>query len=230
MVAIPSNHRLAERQLIHLVGPMFTIDKEGRVWRIGFIHSGRIRPCRRRRAESPTGVGYLQIRAMVGDRRVNALAHRLVWQHIHGDIPPGLAINHKNGLKSDNRPENLELATYSENLKHAHQNGLIDQRGQKNPASKLSDRQVAEIRNLYAGGGVTQAQIAKRYEIVYQTVSKIVRGHSRGSQLGPVKDTDHRHCVSAQDSVTGRFIGPKLAGRLLDGRQWDEFPEVLNDR
>lgn len=42
-----------------------------------------------------------------------------------------LEVNHKNGLKNDNRVENLEMVTHSDNMKHAHTEGLIDNRGDK---------------------------------------------------------------------------------------------------
>ncbi len=32
--------------------------------------------------------------------------------------------------------------------------------------------------------------------------------------------------LPTRDPVTGRFVGKKAAGRLLDGRQWNEWPEV----
>lgn len=76
-------------------------------------------------------------------------------------------------------------------------------------AAKILDRQVAEIRNLYAGGGFTQLQIAERYGVAHQTVSKVVRGYTRASQLGPVANKDQRHCASDRDPRSGRFVASR---------------------
>jgi DNA-binding XRE family transcriptional regulator len=159
----------------------------------------------------------------VGDKRVHAGAHRVVYWHFKGPIPEGIEVNHDNGQKADNRPRNLLLSTSSGNAEHAHRSGLIDQYGQKNPSAKLSDKGVAEIRLAYSKGGYTQAQLAEQYGVSHQTVSKVVRGQRRPKQLGPVRDADHRY-ASRQDPHTGRFVGKKSAGRLLDGRTHDGFP------
>ena len=45
-------------------------------------------------------------------------AHRLVWEAFNGPIPYPLQINHKNGVRDDNRLENLELVTASGNIQH----------------------------------------------------------------------------------------------------------------
>jgi hypothetical protein len=50
-------------------------------------------------------------------KRYKRFVHRLVWQTWGGDIPEGLQIDHINGVKDDNRIENLQLLTQQENIK-----------------------------------------------------------------------------------------------------------------
>ena len=49
----------------------------------------------------------------------NYLLHRLVASVFLGSCPSGKQVNHKNGIKSDNRPENLEYVTAAENIQHS---------------------------------------------------------------------------------------------------------------
>jgi len=72
----------------------------------------------------PDGSGYpvLQLRR---DNRSHAInVHRLIAIAFLGERK-GMHVNHINGIKSDNRIENLEWCTRSENMQHARRIGLV---------------------------------------------------------------------------------------------------------
>lgn len=79
----------------------------GLVW---LINSGS-----RARAGKPAGAiigkGYYCTRHM----GVSYRCHRIVWELHNGPIPSGMLIDHINGVKTDNRIQNLRLATKAQN-------------------------------------------------------------------------------------------------------------------
>lgn len=67
-----------------------------------------------------TQTGYMRAIVKLIDRKTMELRlHRLVWWYFYGEIPEGKQINHIDGNKQNNKIENLELVTPSENIQHA---------------------------------------------------------------------------------------------------------------
>lgn len=62
-------------------------------------------------AGSKTKTGY----KIVSVKGKQYYIHRLVWIYHNGDIPKGIEIDHINGVRDDNRIENLRLVTHQEN-------------------------------------------------------------------------------------------------------------------
>lgn len=144
------------------------ITASGEVWRI----------CPRRRVDLSTSNGYRMVKIMRRGRQVTTMAHRLVYLHFFGQIPPGLTINHKNGVRNDNRPENLEVATYAQQIRHSREVLLHPgkaQDGEKNDMAKLTEKAVREIRRRRAAGERLKS-IAADFGVSDRTVSKIARG------------------------------------------------------
>jgi hypothetical protein len=116
--------------------------------------------------------GYVRIR-IFNDKgyRKTWKMHRLVLYAFLGDSE--LQVNHKNGVKSDNKLSNLEYCTKSENLKHAYRIGIASNKGERHPNSKIKDSDAIKMRELY-GNNVTQKSLSELYNLSVQTVSNIV--------------------------------------------------------
>lgn len=69
--------------------------------------------------------GYVEYQITYNSKHYSRLAHRLVAEAFIPKIEGKPMVNHINGIKTDNRVENLEWCSNRENIIHAYRNGLI---------------------------------------------------------------------------------------------------------
>ena len=100
--------------------------------------------------------------------------HRLVALTFIPNPKNKPSVNHKNGDRYDNRVENPEWVTPSENLKHASENGLLSpSRGENHGGSKLNEFQVRVIKkcnDLYG------RELGEVFNITAHTIHAIKAG------------------------------------------------------
>lgn len=79
--------------------------------------------------------------------------HRIVAEAVHGPCPAGRNVNHRDGVKSNNRPDNLEYVTQGEQIAHSYAAALRPRAKHPNSGSKtkLTPEQIEAIRSAPAG-------------------------------------------------------------------------------
>lgn len=70
--------------------------------------------------------GYKMIKLCSNNTQKHLSVHRIIAETFIENLNNLPEVNHKNGIKTDNRVENLEWCTKRENIQHAHRVGLID--------------------------------------------------------------------------------------------------------
>lgn len=118
--------------------------------------------------------GYRAIRVRAGRFYV----HRLVCEAFHGVPKPGQTVDHINGEKTDNRPQNLEWVSVAENSRRQNRDGRGAPKGEAHPIAKLSDVQAQAIFRL-SDDGWKAAEIAKLFSVSSSLVYKILAGTKR---------------------------------------------------
>ncbi len=147
----------------------YYIDTSGTVYSNKYFD--RIRPLKKRINKR----GYDSVALYNAGKRIDITVHRLMLKVFVGES--ALQCNHINGIKKDNRLENLEYCTNGENQLHAYRTGL-QPRTKLRIKAKVSYEQAHEIKQLVTEG-LSQRKIGERYNICQQYVSDIIHGKCR---------------------------------------------------
>lgn len=104
---------------------------------------GYVRNSRNNRilTNSPNNSGYMTV--SLGKHLPGQLVHQLVAEAFVPGYESGLDVDHKNGIKTDNRAENLQYRTRSENVRRAYEMGLAH--GHKSPNAGTPPQKVQII-------------------------------------------------------------------------------------
>jgi hypothetical protein len=118
--------------------------------------------------------GYYMINLNINGTSKTCKIHRLVAKTFIPNPDNKCCINHIDGDKLNNEVINLEWVTHQENSKHAHKMGLTNNSGSKNGNSKLTEKDVLEIRELYDKGNTTYQKISEIYNVTSAMINDII--------------------------------------------------------
>lgn len=102
------------------------------------------------------------------------LAHRYSYRAHYGEIPDGLCVLHHCDNPPCVNPRHLFVGTMKDNTQDSLRKGRLKARGATNPMSKLTPKDVREIRSRYANTDVLMRELAVEYGVCRTNIVLII--------------------------------------------------------
>jgi hypothetical protein len=109
-------------------------------------------------------------------------AHRAMFAMVYGDVPAGHEVMHSCDNRACINPKHLSSGTHAQNMCDMAARGRatggiwkVDNRGERHPKARLTEKIVSEIRVSYAKKKISQRELAERYSVSRQAISDIIR-------------------------------------------------------
>jgi predicted XRE-type DNA-binding protein len=120
--------------------------------------------------------GYLYVGLYCNSKMSEKYVHCLVLSTFRRTYNDDAECNHRDGDKTNNKLDNLEFCTHSENMKHAYDTELNSHRGEKSHLSKLTECEVYLIKSMLYNTNYMQKEIATIFHVSRQAISLIKTG------------------------------------------------------
>ncbi|WP_052253431.1 NUMOD4 domain-containing protein [Staphylococcus shinii] len=120
-------------------------------------------------------LGYMHVNLYKNGKPKQFKIHRLMMTAFVDKPIDKNIINHIDGDKSNNLLKNLEWCSHKENSIHAYNTGLAKGgKGEENSQSRLTEKDVLNIRELYATGTFTQKELGLKFNISREQARDII--------------------------------------------------------
>lgn len=178
--------------------PRYFISACGRIWS---THVSRELSVFR---NIPGEDSYMRVGLLHNGKQKIRLLHRLLAETFIPNPEMLPIINHRNGVKHDNRLSNIEWSTHTLNIRHAVKERLnVARRGMFSHAAKLSPKDVQKIKGLLLEG-VSQQKIADAFGVSRGCVLGIYTGKTWKNLQDCLHGQETRNDLQREDQTSDR--------------------------